>query len=327
MKIIRKLDDIRALKSDRVREIKPVPDSFRDDSYGFVAGCRHRLTRPFRVSGTATFENAPVTIDIEQMRGERPAFSGGATSLPLEPEHAIKGLHNIQLGDVKIIEHPLAMMSALGLDLDFKLDQPSFPTFEYCNREYLEASRGLFAPGEALRRFTVREPIALGFDEGYLILEPDEGDGELVIDHQIAYPGRSVGQQRIVAPITPEFFCFFGAARTPSFRPRAEAEQLFALAAAGQLKNYPFHPGNVLLVDEDRHYNPRSEFVFKDHNYEFILHELIDVLAWFKFPEAQLGGRFAGRMSAYRFDHHAQIDAALYFCNPGETAFPGFEFE
>lgn len=331
MRIETKPAALRALKSERHREVLSVPDHFFDDSYGVQVDRRYSLADGDQASvkGIASFENRPVTIRMRKPRGPWPTIGCRGLSMPLHSEYAIKGTHNIQLGQVKIIEHVLAMMTALNLDVDFLLSRPSFPTFDYCNRPFLDALRNRLVDQGPVRRFTVRRPFAGVFDRGYFILEPPakkDSDRTLVMDHQITYPGKAVGNQRIVAAITPELFSYICGARTTSFRP--ETKRIYWLTRLGIARlRYPVTTRNILFADAHRIYNPRSRFDARNAdiangastaNYEFICHELMDVMAWIKFLEVRYEGKFVGRLTTHFFDHHRQVEAARYVCEAPE---------
>ena len=306
---------IRKLKADRHTEILPVPDSFVDHSTGVRVDRRYGLREPVLVRGRSSFENRRSTIEMRGRRGPFPTIGYRGLNRPLHAEHAIKGEHNIQLGDVKIIEHVLALSLAMNLDVDFSLSQPSFPTFDYCNRPFLDGAKDRLVDLGAVRRFTIKRAFAGIFDKGYFILEPAESarQSTLVMDHQISYPGQAVGNQRIVADITPELFAFLCSARTTSFRP--ETKKIYWLTRLGIARfKYPVTVHNILFADAHKLYNPRKRFDGPAANYEFIFHELMDVMAWLRFLEVKHDGKFVGRLTTFYFDHHKQVDAARYVC-------------
>ncbi|MBI3394794.1 MAG: UDP-3-O-acyl-N-acetylglucosamine deacetylase [Spirochaetia bacterium] len=326
-KIVLKGSEIRNLTKRRQSAVLVPPDSFTDNRFAALLETRaYAPDKPVVVKGTATFENRPVTIHLSKQRDRLPCMSYAGQRYPLDASLAVKGYHNIQLGEIKIIEHPLAMMTGLNLMIDFALSESSFPTFDYCNRAYLDALAGTLVDAGEVRKFTVRRPVALKFGgKGYLILEEDDGSGAFVVDHQVSYPGTSVGKSRIAAQITPSFLAFACAARTPSFHPRADALRLWEASGSADNKG-PFTRENVLLLDEERIYNARDAFLHNGVNYEFMLHEILDVIAWIKFVEARQGGRFSGRMTSFLFDHHAQVDAARYFCSDRAEEQVGFRW-
>ncbi len=314
MEIIRDPARIRDIKEKRYTTITEFPADMRDDSIGIrrdrVYGIRDRAS----ISGISSFENRPVQIDLVPSEGEPRMFLRGI-ELRLDPELCVKGQNNIQLGDLKIVEHPLSFMTCMGVDFDLHVSEDSFPTFDYCNRPYLDAVRDRLEDRGPARFFTIREPALVLFEKGYCLLEPSEDSNAFIADHQVEYPGSSIGTARVVAEIDPACYAFFCAARTPSFRPREENRKNFEYVKAGLLKDYPITVENVLFVDEDEFYNPRSEFVRSGINHEFMMHEMIDITAWIKFLEVHKGGKFAGKMTTLFFGHHAQIDMARIACS------------
>ncbi|MCB1171632.1 MAG: UDP-3-O-acyl-N-acetylglucosamine deacetylase, partial [Leptospiraceae bacterium] len=275
------------------------------------------------VQGLSTFEKRPVTVTFYPQKGRRPLFyleDGKSRGRALRPRNLEHGTNNIQLGPIQIIEHPLALMLALNLDVDIGITGPSFPTFDECNGPFLDAlNHHVRRTRRRVSHFTVKEPVALKFDAGYCILEPEVKG--LWMDHQIDYPG-FLGRQRVVVEITPDFFFFLARARTPSFRSVQETDEIIERSRAGTLP-FPLGESNVLFADVNGLRNPRPVFEYNDHNYEFICHELIDVMAFLKIVESELHGRFCGRLTTLRFGHEQQIVAARemvgerFLANPG----------
>ena len=299
--------EIEKFRASRFDIIK-VPSHFKVESKLSRPG-RFTVSEPVTIEGMATFENKPMKVVISSQKDNRPAFSTDGQTILLNSKDLVHGTHNIQLGPVQIIEHPIAMMLALNLDLDFNISVPSFPTFDRCDATMIEAILPYVTSSQQLLKpFTVREPFALQFETGYCILLPSwEG---LTIDHQVEYPG-FIGRQRVVEMITSDFFQFLCAARTPSVRSATETDQILAAIKTGQFP-MPFTLDNVLVADENGYRNPRKEFEHEGHNFEFILHELIDEMAWLKILECDFGGKFHGHMITHRFGHAEQIMAASF---------------
>ncbi len=320
MKLITDPRALRRIQSQRSETFLPRPRKFAVKNLPFLPDRVYVMRKAVTVSGIASFENKPMTIEIGPMAGSTPTLHYGKQSLPLLPRLTEKGRHNIQLGEVKIIEHMLSLMTCLHIDADLRLSEPSFPTFDFCNRPLLQAVRRGVADGGPAQFFTVKRPFALEFKKGYVMLEPDDGKCRLFVDHEIRYPGKSIGTQRFAAQIDPSFYAFLSAARTPSFRPVEETRSNVRKLKAREPIPFPVTLQNVLFVDEERIHNPRRAFDHARRNYEFMMHELIDVTAWLKFVDIRYGGQFAGRMTTLFFDHHAQIDAARFVCDALEFA-------
>lgn len=320
MKVLTQISEIKNLLSDRNPEILHLPPEFAyqveiDPDYSYT------IQKEFSVEGKATFENKDAVVQVSPVRNGRSCFSWNGIRYDLDSRNCIKGNHNIQLGEVKVIEHPLAWMLAFGVYADFTLSESSFPTFDYCDQVYMDHSKGNWRKLEKRKKITVSSPFALIWEKGYCVLEPPTKDTKgLLIDHQVEYPGTTVGRSRILTELTPENFSYFGDARTTAFRNKKDAESFYQIGLAGGLKDYPFTLENVLLLDEDRIYNIRDKFKDpnSDYNYEFICHELIDIMSWLRFVEEKYEGKFFGKMTTFLFDHHKQIDIAQFSCDPEE---------
>ncbi|XDD49479.1 UDP-3-O-acyl-N-acetylglucosamine deacetylase [Leptospira sp. WS92.C1] len=306
---------ISELKQSRYPNSLRFPEHFKDKSYAFFSGESYTISKPFVLQGISTLENKLSTIIVKPAFGAFSKFSHLQFSQDLKPEFCIKGNHNIQLGEVKIIEHPIALMSAFGFYLDFDLEQPSFPTFDFCDQVYLDGIRDNFQKIGDIPCFTVKKSFVIIWEKGYCILEPDDGDQILSLDHQVSYPGDTVGNARIKADMSPQLFAYIASARTTAFRSGVEAEKFYQIGMTGGLKDYPFTLENVILLNEEKIFNPREKFESQGLNYEFLAHELIDILAWIRFVEEEYKGRFVGKMTTYLFDHHKQIDIAQFVCD------------
>ncbi|MEI1278360.1 UDP-3-O-acyl-N-acetylglucosamine deacetylase [Leptospira venezuelensis] len=320
MKVLTQISEIKNLVSDRNPEILHLPPEFAekveiDPNYSYT------IQKEFSVEGKATFENKDSVVKVSPAQNGKSGFSWNGIRYDLDSEKCKKGNHNIQLGEVKVIEHPLAWMLAFGIYADFSLTESSFPTFDYCDRVYMDQFKGNWRRLGERKKITVSSPFALVWDKGYCILEPAVQDSKgLLIDHQVEYPGTTVGKSRIVTELTPENFSYFGDARTTAFRNKKDAESFYQIGLAGGLKDYPFTLENVLLLDEDKIYNIRDKFKDprSDYNYEFICHEMIDIISWLRFVEEKYEGKFFGKMTTFLFDHHKQIDIAQFSCNQDE---------
>ncbi|TGK13935.1 UDP-3-O-(3-hydroxymyristoyl)glucosamine N-acyltransferase [Leptospira fletcheri] len=324
--IIRDSSRLDRLREARSKEILFLPDHFlgmppvsnRDFSY--------TVEREFILEGKATFENRNSRVTIRPATDpKRSSFSWKGNRFPLHPSYCIKGNHNIQLGEVKIIEHPLAWMLAYGVYADLETTESSFPTFDNCDLPYSDGLKDNFRKLEKRKPIFPSSPFAMEWEKGYCILEPptnSKDSDELILDHQVSYPGTSVGNSRIQVTFGPETFSYFCDARTTAFRTKPEAEKFHQIGLAGGLKDYPFTLENVLLLDEDRIYNSREKFQDSKtgKNFEFLCHELIDICAWLRFVEEEYSGRFVGRMTTYLFDHHKQIDISRFACDPERLA-------
>ncbi|TGJ99348.1 UDP-3-O-(3-hydroxymyristoyl)glucosamine N-acyltransferase [Leptospira semungkisensis] len=315
MQVLTNPSQIKDLKETRNPNLLYLPPEFKAET-GIERNSSYTLQKEFTVEGKATFENKPSKVSVSPAKNGKSSFSWQGNKYDLDPEKCIKGNHNIQLGEVKVIEHPLAWMLAFGLYADFSLEEASLPTFDYCDRVYMEGAKANLKQVGNRKPIFVSSPFALVWEKGYCILEPEDHD-KLIIDHQVSYPGETVGNSRIEMEFNSETFSFFGDARTTAFRNKKDAENFYQIGLAGGLKDYPFTLENVLLLDEDKIYNPREKFLDakSGYNYEFLCHEIIDIVSWLRFAEEEYEGRFVGRMTTFLFDHHKQIDIAQFVCN------------
>ncbi|MBX7059937.1 MAG: hypothetical protein K1X75_17885 [Leptospirales bacterium] len=296
----------------RFREMTPIPAQFRRRLPEWSAAGRYTIAAPREIQGLSSFEAKPVRIELLACDDGQPWIEYQGQRFSLQPALLGRGQHNIQLGPIQIIEHPLSVMVGMNCEFNIRIDQPSFPTLDYCNQLYIDALTGNLRELSPAPLMTPAHDLLLSFERGYCLLQPADGDARLWIDHQLEYPGQTIGRLRYQAPIDPEFYAFLCRARTPHFRSGGESKRNFELVQAGQTGGIPVTAENVLFVDEERIYNPRAEFQSDGRDYEFLMHEIVDIIAWLKFIEIARQCRFAGRMTTFFFDHHAQIDAAQY---------------
>ncbi|RHX79611.1 UDP-3-O-acyl-N-acetylglucosamine deacetylase [Leptospira yasudae] len=315
MQVFTDLRKISELKESRFAVSLRFPEHFQNSRLPVDRNASYTIQKPFVINGISTLENKPTRITVKPSGGSYSRFTHSGKSYELNPSFCIKGNHNIQLGDVKIIEHPIAFQSAFGLYLDFELEESSFPTFDHCDQVYWDGVLENLQKIGDVPKITVTKPFVAVWDKGYCILEPDDGSGTLFLDHQVSYPGNTVGDSRIQTEMTPEIFAYIASARTTAFRPGAEAEKFYQIGLAGGLKDYPFTLENVILLNEEKIFNPREKFIHEGKNYEFMAHELIDILAWIRFVEEEYKGRWIGKMTTFLFDHHKQIDIAQFVCD------------
>ncbi|EQA43657.1 UDP-3-O-[3-hydroxymyristoyl] N-acetylglucosamine deacetylase [Leptospira broomii serovar Hurstbridge str. 5399] len=320
-RIITGAAEIKDLLEDRNRSVLRLPDYFTDSSLSVEPNISYTLEKAFTLEGKATFENKNSLVKVSPAAGKRSSFSFNGKKFPLNAADCVKGNHNIQLGEVKIIEHPLAWMLAFGVYVDIETAESSLPTFDFCDRPYLDGLIGNLQAIAPRKSISVSKPFGLVWEKGYCMVEPPENSKEseqLIIDHQVSYLGTSIGKARIKTVFEPNSFAYYCDARTTAFRTKSEAEKFYQVGLAGGLKDYPFTLENVLLLDEERIYNSREKF--KDRNsgfdFEFLCHEIIDISSWLRFVEEEYEGRFVGKMTTFLFDHHKQIDIAQSVCDP-----------
>lgn len=320
----------------------PVPDHFHDGSLGIRSGLQHTLRNPGGLGiSHSTFWNCPIDVQLlpHRRREAPPSVSVDGHLIPCTIGNVRTQLHNIAVTDgeagVSILEHPNAVQTALGVDMDIRVstlaDLPlrsvlqrcglasrsvSLPTNPDCNQPYLAAFHNNLVPTGHTHYVTVNEPVGFRFGEGsYVILEPDEGEHKLIVDHQIEYPDiPPLGNQRMRVAMTPEFFSFIAAARTPAMRIRASVLRTIQHFGMSRFPYTSLGLSNVVLVTKRGVQNPNEKYVVNGRNYEPMCHELIDRIGWLKFIETEFGGRFVGKITLCRANHDREIEAARALC-------------
>ncbi|KKW39467.1 hypothetical protein A2454_02610 [Candidatus Peribacteria bacterium RIFOXYC2_FULL_55_14] len=320
----------------------PVPEHFHDGSLGIRSNLQYTLRRAAGLGmRRSTFWNSPIDVQLlPHRRREAPSsVSVDGHLVPCTIGNVRTQLHNIAVTDgeagASILEHPNAVQTALGVDMDIRVstfgDSPlrpvlqrcglvsrsvSLPTNADCNQPYLVALRdNLVSVGRA-HHVTVNEPVGFRFGGGsYILLEPDEGGHKLIVDHQIEYPDiPPLGNQRMRVAMTPEFFSFIAAARTPAMRARAGILSTIRHLGMSRFPYTSLGLSNVVLVTKRGVQNPNEKYVVNGRNYEPMCHELIDRIGWLKFIETEFGGRFVGKITLCRANHDREIEAARALC-------------
>lgn len=324
-------------------EALPVPDRFEDTTLGIRSEMRYTLERPIGMGHSrSTFWNMPIDIKLlpHTERRSPTSVSSNGHKVPAVIDNVRTGMHNIEVTDgragVGILEHPNAVQSALNVDMNIEVDSgqspilrsvlqglgmasrsTSLPTNARCNQPYLTALYNNLISTGAEKYVTVDSPVGFSFGKNsYVLLEPDEGRRELIIDQQIEYPDiPPLGNQRMCATITPEFFSFIATARTPAIRTRATVMQMMS---GMNMSRFPYSSlglSNVVVVTKKGIVNPNEKFAEGETNYEVMCHEFIDKLGWLKYIETQFEGRkFVGKITLSRTNHAREIDVARALC-------------
>ena len=319
-----------------------VPEHFHDASLGIRSDLQYTLARPGGIGiCRSTFWNLPIDVQLLPYRSQEgpPFVSVDGHRVPCTIDNVRTRLHNIEVTDgqkgVGILEHPNAVQTALGLDMNLRVttfdntpsrlalqacgltsSSESLPTFPNCNQPYLDSLRENLASVGHARYVTVSEPVGFQFGENsYVTLEPDEGEHQLIVDQQIEYPDiPPLGNQRMRADMTPELFSFIASARTPAIRARAKALQIINGLPISRLPCTSLGSSNVVIVTKNGIVNPNDKFADGDRNLEPMCHELIDKIGWLKFLETEFGGRFVGKITLNRTNHDQEIDVARALC-------------
>lgn len=337
-------DEAMAMMQGRIPDGKalPVPDHFSDNRLGIQSDMRYTLQRSAGLGySRSTFWNMPIEVQLyphTEQHSPTLVCANGHT-VPSTIENVRTGMHNIEVTDgragVGILEHPNAVQTALGVDMNIGVSSQknpllrhalqsigvaspsiSLPTNTDCNQPYLTAMHNNLVSTGSAEYITVGAPVGFHFGKNsYVVLEPDEGKHELVVDQQIEYPDiPPLGNQRMRTTMTPELFGFIAAARTPAMRTRAN---MLRLIEGMNMSRFPYTSlglSNVVLVTNNGIANPNQKFVAGDTNYEVMCHELIDKIGWLKFVETEFGRKFVGKITLNRTNHAREIEVARALC-------------
>jgi UDP-3-O-acyl-N-acetylglucosamine deacetylase len=276
------------LKAARASHIFMPPTTWHDDSLELDPKKDYTLKQSAQISGIATFGKKPVDITISSVAREEASSRYGNDHNIMTKAHidaTRKGLRSITIGDVGICEHTMAMGPALGFYANYHLKgADNFPSFSHCTADIIEHLKNNLVEIGLSDFFTVKEAVAIIFDNGgYWIVEP-RCDYKLEVDIQVDHPKNTIGTQRLTAEVTPELFTFIAQARTNVYKS-------LQVRIMDIMHSYSFSPGytpylgfdldNVILVAKDSILNPRTEFDVDGTNREFIAHEVIDAIAPF----------------------------------------------
>ncbi len=297
------------LKTNRIPDSKAfhVPEHWQEKSWRIDGSKSHTVLQPVTVEGTSTFFAEKMRIAMHNQQYCRPQYNGTFAV----PENTRVHCNTMSIGGVSVCEHNVALQPALGLQVDYTVSASSFPLFRNSIRAVLDAIRPQLAEcGDSVFQ-TVQRPV--GFvttekDSPYMIVEPDEGNHELILDHQYSHPTNALGTQRTTLRITPEVFAYIAQARTVCYRPmRTKLLQcLHAIGLDARIVGMNIGFDNHVIVTKDAIVNGSSLFEYNGNNYEPIMHELIDKLA----PFGLLPDRFVGRITTYKTSHAMDLDIA-----------------
>jgi hypothetical protein len=219
--------------------------------------------------------------------------------------------NNITIGDIWICEHVLALQQGIWLKLDYLLTENNFPSFDNWLVTILEKIKPYIKKIWESNYFTVKNSIWFEFDNWwYFIIDPDEWEKKLVVDHQFSYKNKSLWTQRVLTEITPELFSFIAKARPISSWVRTQIAQALFGIWISSIPFMGFRKENALYVNDNEIINPNSEFV--DNNWinrEGIMHEVIDklwaiTLLWWR--------RFVWKITTYRTNHANDVEVMRY---------------
>ncbi len=300
------LAEISEKKESRIPDVFILPDEWRDESFDLDPTRSYGVKEVVEVSGISTFGAREMVIKVLEQEGNIPAFGLQGEMRMAIPTNLRSGKNNIHVGKIKITEHILAAVPSLGLRADFDLSESSFPSFDQGIFTLLEAIRPHLVDQGESKFVTVKEPFMVNFGSGYFIIEPDEGEHKLIVDHQFSHSKNVLGNQRAIVEISPEVFAYIASARTIAYGIRTRIGK-FIKGLGGErlpLLNLGFE--NVVFVDKNEIVNPNLKFEAGETNWEPLMHEIIDKLAIF----GLVPGRFVGRVTTFRTNHARDLDVA-----------------
>ncbi len=304
----------KSLQHERHPAVFVPPSSWIDPEFSLLdRGFDYTVDTERSVIGKKILGRGSVRVEIlpQHAGSQYSTFQYSGAGVESSPHNARSGFHTIRIGDVSVCEHVLACRVALGLCLDYRLNASHFPLFHDGIREVLSAVKLHLVPFRASPRITVRSPIAIQFRTGsYALIEPDEGQNSLVIDHEFDHGRRNaLRRQRTVIDLTPERFAYIAAARTVAYK-KVSSSILRAFHQLGidGIPGINLTVHNTVVVDGDGVMNPRSKFQTPAGNMEPLMHEVIDKLA----ITGLLPGRFTGCLTTFRTTHAQDIIVARY---------------
>lgn len=208
---------------------------------------------------------------------------------------------------VRMVEHIVALRTGLGIDdARVRIDSGDPPLFNQGSLDLVHAvdEAGVVELEAPARWITVREPVALGAENGrFLLLLPAEnGDRRLHIDCAIDFSS-AIGKQRIVFDLTPETFRYGAQARTNASLAQMLLVKMFGWAFA-DTRHLGYTRDNI-LVHGRRRYANRPRFLRNGRSLEAVWHRAtLDLLAAVALVDV---GRLAGTLVSYRAGHTMDV--------------------
>ena len=314
--------ELAGLIAGRQKEIHSFPKNFRKHST-FFSDYYSTIFQPVTFYDRTPRKNQPLSITLAPQQGEHPIISVAENSQVQKKQAILSknitlGKHNIRVGDIQFCEHYLSLLSIFNLQLDCHLSHSTFPLSTEMLGNFINTLQD--QPLKKLGRvtkYTINKPFALKFatSPGYLLLLPAD---QLTLDHQIDYPGSSVGQQRIQLLLDQECFNYVARARTNLFTSESILRFIFFLQKKGGIPFFwsGIKKEDILFASPNRLHNRKKSFDSGDINFEFIAHEIIDILCWLKIVEIHFNCKLIVKMISHRFGHREQIATAQWFCAP-----------
>jgi UDP-3-O-acyl-N-acetylglucosamine deacetylase len=331
--ILTSSDDIERLT--RRQDFPPfrVPENWRTDlGCEFLPHTDYTVDEHVAVSGKSTFGDMPTKVAFDASKNGKSQIGYEGCFTEVDFQNARSGRNNIHMRiasednsirDIAVVEHALSLLPGLGLRTNISLfGGTSFPSFDDCVGVLLKSLTGHLVPCGPAQYMTVKQPVAVSFPNGgYFVLNPDEGEKKLIIDHRIDHPKNVLGKQRVLIEIDPAAYAYIACARPPSYGFRGQIFKALTvnrgqvgLPRVWGLPKLGLDAKNVLIVEKKRLFNPEIRFNTGDdpracgYNREALMHEVIDRLG----AIALIPGRFVGKVTTFFVGHKHELEALKY---------------
>lgn len=211
---------------------------------------------------------------------------------------------------LRMVEHIIALRLGMGVDnvrLDIAGGDP--PLFDRSSLDLVEAvNRARIIPtGRPARYVTVKEPVTIGGTRGDFVtlLPAEKGDYRMHLDVAINW-NTVIGQQRLLADLSPESFLRGAGARTNA----TQSQYLFSKTLGkllADVRNMGYTKDNILIHGKKGFVTvPRPEFTLENGgSCEPVWHRtMLDLVAAIALIDR---GRFIGTVKSYRAGHTLDV--------------------
>jgi len=309
-RIVTNQEEIEQLKEDRQPNIFTLPEHRKDEKFALDPHKDYTVSQPvsFRWRSVLWARNMLIDVLASTHDGMNVALKNKIhnNSRDFNTDNVKKSKSSFKIGKVGVCEHTAALINGMGLHANFIVSVNNFPNFNEGIYKILSEIAPVLVEKWESKLMTVKEPIAIRFGKKwYFMLEPDQGEHKLIVDHQFSHKNH-LGDQRIEIEITPEVFAHIASARPPAYGFRAAVSRKLKLF---KIKRLPFlwlDAKNVVFVNKKNIWNPNPAFDDEEWiNREVLLHEVIDKLG----ALGILPGRFVGRVTTFYTNHKKDVEA------------------
>ena len=305
------------LEAERCPDVFTPPSEWVDSRYAILdPHRRYTVTEPVTIAGRSVFGNTPMSITYLPRPNGEMRFGSEGKFIDANLGQVQNGLHNIVLGTRKfcigICEHSLVARH-MGIEADIELQGArNFPNHDQGVKKEFDAVVPYLQDTGPANLMTVREPVGVDFGKGsYMLLHPDEGKKQFILDHELSHAKNVLGTQRVNHALTPASLAYISAARTICYKWLLRNGLLLSEKFGSQHEHFlNLTRRNVLLVGKEL-LNPNPVFDTDGDNKEALMHEVVDKAG----AAALLPGRFVGKMVTRRTSHSRDV-AALKLLHP-----------